>query len=176
MAKFNDLAKAFDKAGDKAKLDNKTALKRSIIVVNAIEKLKRQGIKVTKKAELDYILAKRHVEKASLLAQKDLMLEYRDLHGEAERTGPIPEEEKPPVPNITPVQKEPPPKKPAPKEPPQTTRRTPEKNPAEFQKATQLCRKIVVEVDLLQQLGKAIPLGKMEEYSLAKKFLAKFDL
>ncbi|MGE5340749.1 MAG: hypothetical protein ACM3SY_04630 [Candidatus Omnitrophota bacterium] len=43
--------------------DNATVIKKSLAIIKAIDKLKAQGIPVTKKAELDYLLALHFLEK-----------------------------------------------------------------------------------------------------------------
>lgn len=53
-------------------MSGKDTLSRSIAIINAVEKLKNQGIPITKKAEMDYLLARKYVEKTSKAPGRDL--------------------------------------------------------------------------------------------------------
>lgn len=147
MAKFDKLAEAFDrqKEGKAA-----GALRRSLAVIGAVEKLQNQGIEVTQKAKMDYLLALRFVEKASNAAGRDLIKEHRSKQ---QTMGP-------PAPAKT--------------KDSSTVKRNPKDHPAEFQKAITNARKIVEQVEALQQAGEPVPLNLMETYSLCKKFLDKY--
>jgi hypothetical protein len=119
-------------------------------VIGAVEKLQNQGIEVTRKAKMDYLLALRFVEKASKAAGRDLLKEHRNKQqmmgpaapGNAKDSG--------------------------------TIKRNPKDHPTEFQKAVTHARKIVEHVDAMQQAGEPVPLKLMETYSLCKKFLDKY--
>ncbi len=183
MAKFDKLAKAFEegKKRKSARPDDMTAIRYSMAVINAVEKLKRQGIKITKKAELDYLLARQHVERISKMEGRDLMQEYREILGEAAHP---PQQ----VLTVTPDRaagktktKKTPEKKEtkevaAAKKPKKsnTVKRNPTEHPQEFQKALHLSRQVVAEVEQLQKDGQPIPVAKMEEYTLCKRFLDKY--
>jgi hypothetical protein len=69
LTAFNKLAEAFDQGGEQSKNsggepgDTISMIVKSRAIVKAVDKLKAQGIKVTKKAELDYLLALRFLER-----------------------------------------------------------------------------------------------------------------
>lgn len=153
MAPFNKIGEAFDKAKDQ-KNDSKSggldAVKQSLAIVKAIDKMKQQGITVTKKAEFDYLLALRVLERAGV--------DYDPR-------------ENPAAPPPTEARAEPQSQPPAEEKP---MKRTPQDNPREFQKAMELSRKTIAEVEQMMQTGAPIPVEKMEEYELCKKFLVKF--
>ncbi len=71
MAAFDKLTKAFEQGKDQGtssppKTTGLDVVKQSLAIVHAIDKLKAQGIEVTKKAELDYLLALRVLERADI--------------------------------------------------------------------------------------------------------------
>ena len=73
MASFSKLSESFDQAKDGAGNKNESpkerglkAVKQSAAIVRAIDKLKRQGVAITKKAEFDYLLALRVLERANV--------------------------------------------------------------------------------------------------------------
>jgi len=188
MAKLDGLAKAFDEGAEKAAAsDNTSMLKRSMIIISTVEKLQRQGIKITKKAKMDFMLACRQVARASALAGKDLMEEYREIHEQAEdptmkkvlqtpgetirETDRLAEktENEARQEAQTKVNKKSM-EQPAPK----STKRTPQEHPEEFRKALEYSRKLVAHVNALQDNNERIPIKQMEEYQMCKKFLAKY--
>jgi len=130
------------------------ALRRSLAVIGAVEKLKNQGAPISEKAEMDYVLALRFVEKASKAAGRDLLAEYRGCREMVDRpgrqaagagrrkNGPI--------------------------------KRNPKDNPREFEKAREDSMKIVQQVETLQKQGKPVPIKLMETYTLCKRFLEKY--
>jgi len=69
LTAFNKLAEAFEQGGESSKdgngepKDTASMIVKSRAIVKAVDKLKAQGIKVTKKAELDYLLALRFLER-----------------------------------------------------------------------------------------------------------------
>jgi len=79
MGSFNKLSETFDRDKDdeetssvrKEPSDPESMIRQSKAIVNAIDKLKRQGIPVTKKAELDYLLALRYLEKHRVFDSED---------------------------------------------------------------------------------------------------------
>lgn len=158
MSPFNKIGEAFDKAKDQ-KNDSKSsgldAVKQSLAIVKAIDKMKQQGIKVTKKAEFDYLLALRVLERAGV--------DYD------------PRENPPSSANVPLSQSEAQPQAESPPEQ-EPVKRTPEQHPKEFKQAVELSRKTVAEVDQMMQTNQPIPIEKMEEYELCKKFLAKFGV
>lgn len=142
MAKFD---KPTPPRGETAAPGDEGALRRSLAVIGAVEKLKNQGTPVTKKAEMDYVLALRFVEKASKAAGIDLLTEYRggQAAGSGRRkNGPV--------------------------------KRNPKDNPREFEKALNDSMKIVQQVEVLQKQGKPVPIKLMETYTLCKRFLEKY--
>jgi len=71
MSGFSKLSKAFDEStnndeSQESKTNGLDTINKSLAIVRAIDKLKSQGIAVTKKAELDYILALRTLERAGV--------------------------------------------------------------------------------------------------------------
>ncbi len=175
MAKMNGLAKAFEEgASDKARSDDRSALKRSMIIISAVEKLKRQGIKVTKKAQMDYMLAQRLVGRASQMEGRDLMAEYRELHGEAESMpsvgASVSAPSTPPSPPTPSPANVPPGSSPS-----DSMKRNPKDHPREFQEALNFSRRVIAEVETMQKQGVQIPPKKMDEYLLGKKFLEKYN-
>jgi hypothetical protein len=157
MAAFNKLSDAFDKGKDRAK-DSKTAgldaVKQSLAIVKAVDRMKLQGIKVTKKADFDYLLALRVLERAGVDYEPD----------PAAAAAPLPPE---------PPKQEPP--KQEPPAPQKIIKRNPNDHPKEFQKAMELSKNTIAQVEQMMQTGQPIPVEKMEEYELCKKFLAKFN-
>lgn len=156
MAKLDHFSKAFEQ-GKKGKERNATArvndigaLRRSLAVINAVDKLNNQGIKITQKARLDYLLALRFVERASKAAGRNLLEEYRNkgsagLSGASTAGGSSGDIE-----------------------------RNPTDHPADFEKAFQKAMKVVSEVEALKKKGKPVSEDVMETYDLCKKFLAKY--
>lgn len=149
MSKFGKLSEAFDQSKGltgSAKLNDLGALRHSIAVINAIEKLKNQGVQITKKAKMDYLLALRFVEMSSRAAGRDLLEEYRQKG------------------NVRPMDTS----------PGKPVKRTPAENPTEFEKAFKDSMKIVKEVEELQRQGKPVPESLMQTYTLCKKFLERY--
>ncbi len=130
------------------------ALRRSLAVIGAVEKLKNQGTPVTKKAEMDYVLALRFVERASKVAGRDLLTEYRGRLEVVDRPGRqadgVGRRKNSPV------------------------KRNPKDNPREFEKALKDSIKIVQQVEAQQKQGKPVPIKLMETYTLCKRFLEKY--
>ncbi|MCX6580155.1 MAG: hypothetical protein NT166_08225 [Candidatus Aminicenantes bacterium] len=121
------------------------ALRRSLAVIGAVEKLKNQGAPITEKAEMDYVQALRFVERASKAAGRDLLVQYRGRPGAGagrRKNSPV--------------------------------KRNPKDNPREFEKAFKDSTKIVQQVETLQKQGKPVPVKLMETYTLCKKFLEKY--
>jgi hypothetical protein len=153
MAKFDKLSDAFEqgKEGkDTAKVNDVGALRRSLAVISAVDKLKNQGIKITQKAKLDYVLALRFVERAGKAAGRDLLEEYRQQGSTSLAGGTAADGST------------------------ETAERNPKDHPAEFEKAFQKAMKVVSEVEALQKQGKPVPDEVMETYTLCKKFLEKY--
>jgi hypothetical protein len=151
MSKFGKLSEAFDQnkgTTGLAKLNDVGALRHSIAVINAVEKLKNQGIKITKKAKMDYLLALRFIEMSSKAVGRDLLEEYRQKvnSGTADMGS-------------------------ADTQPGKPVKRSPTRNPAEFEKAFRDSMKIVKEVEELQRKGNPVPEKLMETYNLCKRFL-----
>lgn len=169
MSPFNKIGEAFDKAKDQKdhKNDSKSAgldaVKQSLAIVKAIDKMKTQGIKLTKKAEFDYLLALRVLERAGV--------DYDPRNNPAPSTPSEPQPESKPEskPESMPGSKS---QSQAPQE---SIKRTPQQHPQEFQKAMELSKKTIAEVEQMMQTNQPIPVEKMEEYELCKKFLAKFS-
>jgi len=72
---LDNLSKAFDEKKENdspdetmppAETDRGEMIKRSRAIVRVVERMKAQGIPVTKKAELDYLLAVRFLERADI--------------------------------------------------------------------------------------------------------------
>lgn len=151
MSKFGKLSEAFEqnKGGltGSAKLNDIGALRHSLAVINAIDGLKNQGIQITKKAKMDYLLALQFVEKASKAAGRDLLEEYRQKGSSAVTPG---------------------------KSTGGPVKRSPAENPAEFEKAFKEAVRITKEVEELRRQGKPVPEKQMETYTLSKKFLEKY--
>ncbi len=165
------------------------AVKQSLSIVNTIDKLKAQGIAITKKAELDYLLAMRVLERADI--DPELLYQYRVDNNKAKESDLTiglqklkPGEAPPPIlKKKTTID----PNSETGNEPldtgtmdeaPQTEsqiKRTPEKNPDEFKKAMEFSKKCVAEVDEMLKQGTSVPIEKFEEYNLCKKFLAKYQ-
>jgi hypothetical protein len=155
VAKWDKLSKTFEegKNQDKAKdtkFDQLDVIQKSIAIVKTVDKLKAQGISVTKKAEMDYLLALRVLEKNNI----DI-LEY-----------PHKPAEKPNVTTTEPVSPS------SPSEAP--VKRNPQDHPEEFKIALEFSRKTVAEVEALLKQEKPVPVEKMESYELSKKFLKKY--
>lgn len=71
MATIGKFSKAFDQGQEKGnqpqtKTSGMDVVKQSLAIVHTIDKLKAQGVQITKKAELDYLLALRVLEKANV--------------------------------------------------------------------------------------------------------------
>lgn len=71
MAGFGKIAEEFEKSSDsgsekRSDSNAPTTVQRSMAIVRTVDKMKAQGIQVTKKAELDYILALRVLERAGI--------------------------------------------------------------------------------------------------------------
>ncbi|MCP4215907.1 MAG: hypothetical protein GY765_14735, partial [bacterium] len=148
------LAKMFEEGAQKAKKDDVSVTHRSLAIINAVEKLKRQGIQITKKAEMDYLIAQRHVAKESHFAGRDLLEEYRQNRGRPPQTA---------APAAAP-----------PVHGDKEQKRNPKDHPRDFQKALSLAGKLVADVENMLRAGKQVPKNKMEEYLLCKKFLEKY--
>ncbi len=147
MSKFGKLSEAFEQnkgMTGSAKLNDIGALRHSLAVICAIDKLKNQGIEITKKAKMDYLLALQFVEKASKTAGRDLLEEYlqKGEPGAAPTGDP--------------------------------SKRNPAENPAEFERAFKEAMKVTKEVEDLQRQGKPVPEKQMATYTLCKKFLEKY--
>lgn len=153
MSGFRKLSEAFDRAGedkkngdtDTASVKDVGALRRSLVVINTVDKLQQQGIQITKKAKLDYLLALRFVERAGQAAGRDLLEEYR-------RKGCVS----------------------ATAEPAADGKRNPEDHPADFEKAFQQSYKVVKEVEEMQRTGKPVSDALLQSYRLCKKFLDQY--
>jgi hypothetical protein len=124
------------------------ALRRSLAVIGAVQKLKNQGAPITEKAEMDYAQALRVVERASKAAGRDLLAEYAESWGP--RAAGAGRRKNNPV------------------------KRNPKDNPREFEKAFKDSMKIVRQVETLQKQGKPVPVNLMETYTLCKRFLEKY--
>lgn len=154
MAGFGKLADEFEKSssnGSEERTDSKapTTVQRSMAIVRTVDKMKAQGIKVTKKAELDYILALRVLERAGV----DLPLPDapQSIQGAVQAEVPV----------ETPLARP-------------DIKRDPKQHPAEFREAMEYSRRIVAEVQALWKQGKAAPEKKLAEYELCQKFLTKY--
>lgn len=69
MSGIDKFSKTFEEGNNHAtgsKFDQADPLQKAVAIVRTVEKLKSQGIAVTKKAELDYLLALRTLEKANI--------------------------------------------------------------------------------------------------------------
>ncbi|MCP5046847.1 MAG: hypothetical protein GY940_06725 [bacterium] len=71
MSGFKGLGDSFEKGSagtDKKSPESKglNTVRQSLSIVRAIDKLKAQGVKITKKADLDYLLALRVLERANV--------------------------------------------------------------------------------------------------------------
>lgn len=147
MSKFGKLSEAFDKNNGvtgSAKLNDIGALRHSLAVISAIDGLKNQGIEITKKAKMDYLLALQFVEKASKAAGRDLLEEYleKGRASAAPTGGP--------------------------------GKRSPADNPAEFERAFKEAMTVTRDVEALQREGKPVSEKQMNTYALCKKFLEKY--
>ena len=155
MAKFDKLAKAFaegsnqdkDNADDPSKFRQLDTLQQSLAIVKTIDKLKAQGVQITKKAELDYLLARQVVEKAKISPPP------------VQETGATTPGESPP--ESEPIS-------------PSLIKRTPQDHPEEFKTAMEFSKSTVEEVEALLKEEKPVPVQKMELYELSKKFLKKY--
>lgn len=150
MSKFGKLSEAFEQNNSmtgSAKLNDIGALRHSLAVINAIDKLKNQGIEITKKAKMDYLLALQFVERASKAAGRDLLEEYRQKG----QTGDA-----------------------AAGHAGGSAKRSPMENPAEFEKAFKEAMRVTKEVEEMQKQGKPVPEKQMKTYTLCKKFLEKY--
>ncbi len=150
MAGFGNLAEEFEKNsnnGPEERNESKapTTVQRSIAIVRTVDKMKAQGIKVTKKAELDYILALRVLERSGV----DLPL--------PEPGEPVRSNEQVAAPLIKP-----------------DIKRNPKTHPVEFQQALTYSRQVVAEVQGLWKQGKAATEKQLAEYELCQKFLKKW--
>jgi hypothetical protein len=155
VAKWDKLSKTFEegKNKDKAKdtrFDQLDVIQKSIAIVKTVDKLKTQGIPVTKKAEMDYLLALRVLEKNNID-----VLEYS--HKPTEKPNPTTTE------HISSSSASDSPVK-----------RNPQDHPEEFKIALEFSRKTVAEVEALLKQEKPVPVEKMEAYELSKKFLKKY--
>lgn len=166
MSKFEKLAEAFDENKKKNDLagsappDDVDALKRSLAVISAIDKLQAQGVTLNKKAKLDYILALKFVEHASKMSGKDYLEEYQQRQALLRRPDvPPPSPAKPKIPDSG----------------GQNPKRDPTHNPEEFKEALESSKKVIAQVEQMQRDGKPISVKLMETYSLCKKFLAKYS-
>lgn len=66
---MDKLAKTFEEGntqGADSKFNQANSLQKAVAIVRTVDKLKKQGIKITKKAELDYLIALRTLEKANI--------------------------------------------------------------------------------------------------------------
>ncbi len=176
MAPFDKLAEAFEENKDNAGTagpNDPDALKKSLAIINAVDKLKKQGVKLVAKANLDYLLALRFVETASKRAGRDLLAEYLErqemLAGSPGPAPEVPPRSSPPLPPSPSS----PSSSPAPGAP--EARRSPRDNPEAFQKALESSRQVVAQVEEMNRQGKAVPIKLMETYSLCQKFLRKYS-
>jgi hypothetical protein len=149
VAAFDKLSKAFDKQDQEkdslAKQKGMDVVRQSLAIVRAIDKLKSQGIKITKKAQLDYILALRVLEKADISEEQLAPLSVQTA---STATQPTQSQE--------------------------VTKRTPQANPKEFKIAMNYSQKIVAEVEEMLRKGQSVAENKLEEYGLCKKFIEKY--
>lgn len=166
MSKFEKLAEAFEenKNGkditDSAPAGDVDALKRSLAVISAIDKLQAQGVKLNKKAKLDYILALKFVERASMVAGRDYLEEYRQRQTllRSLKVPALPPRESRSSGNSE-----------------HAVKRDPTLNPGEFKKALESSKQVIAQVEEMQRQGEPVPVKLMETYSLCKKFLAKYS-
>jgi len=151
VAAFDKLTKAFDRQGNGDEPDSKAkgldVVKQSLAIVRAVDKLKKQGIKITQKAQLDYILALRVLEKA------DVDPALLTGHGAAP----------PPGGNTSNGSSD-----------GSAVRRNPKDHPEEFRKAMTHSKRVVAEVEEMFKNARDVPDKKLEEYRLCKKFLDKY--
>lgn len=170
MSKFSGLAEAFEKntesktseeLTDKAPADDVTALRRSLAVISAIEKMQNAGVPVTKKAKMDYLLALRFVDQASRMSGTDLYGEYMERQQLAKRSGGGVRTESVAAPVSSPV--------------PEPAKRNPRDNPEEFRKALESSRGVVEQVERMQAAGQAVPARLMETCVMCRKFLKKYS-
>ena len=127
---------------------------QSLAIVKAIDKLKAQGIPITKKAEMDYLLARQVLGKAHII-----------------QPSPGPAVSKPKAAGFTGEESSVETPMSASKSP---LKRNPKDNPEEFEMAMEISRTTVIEVEELIKIGKPVPIKKMETYELCKKFLEKY--
>jgi len=185
VAGFNKLSEAFEQGrdtqqdrqeGDQKNGTNDDAVKRSLSIVNAVDKMKAAGIKITAKAEMDYMLALRILERSDIDLNK--LYVYRREQGLE------------PDPRLAFMKNEPPPKKEslfnrlfpakedrlAVEDPPADTglKRNPKDHPEEFKKAMAASKQVVAQVEAEVVSGKKVSHERMNEYDVCKQFLEKY--
>ncbi len=128
---------------------------QSLAIVKAIDKLKARGIPITKKAEMDYLLARQVLDKAHIAPP-----------------APGPAVSKTKTAGFTGEESSAESRMSALKSP---LKRNPKDNPEEFEMAMEISRTTVIEVEELIKLGKPVPIKKMETYELCKQFLKKYS-
>jgi hypothetical protein len=133
------------------KFEQLDVVRKSLAIVKTVDKLKARGIPITKKAEIDYLLALRVLEKNNI--------DNPGYVREPTEKQTAPTTEPGPPPASTPA---------AP------IKRNPKDHPEEFKIALEFSRKTVAEVEELLKQEKPVQVQKMEAYELSKKFLKKY--
>lgn len=98
MAKLDKFLETFEESSNQdenssnrsTKFQELDTLQQSLAIVKTIDKLKEQGVPITKKAEIDYLLAKQVIDKANV--SSDSLSEPGDTlspHPEFSKTQPI---------------------------------------------------------------------------------------
>ncbi len=162
MAAFDKLSSAFDqdkqdKPASKSKTGGLDVVRQSRAIGKAIDKRKARGVAITKKAELDYLLALRVLERADISPQQ--LESLKAAEGQTQVREPVQQ----------------PKQEPKQEKSRETVKRNPEDHPEKFRAAFEISKKTAAEVEAMLAAGQTVPDAKMEEYDLCKKFLEKYS-